>query len=302
MLDEEIRINWQTDITGHVHIISSLENTDTLAWTIKFPDSYGVAIPYDGEEINESFANARIYSMEIPFENEGIKPVLLLTSNTKGIEQTFSSLCAEFVIPGTDGTNRSKILSSPHSWWKEWKEILGNKNIEDRVYDVLGELCVLKRLLEMKEDASWGGPDGRTYDIETEKRYVEVKSTIVKSSKEITISSQFQLQPPDKPLNLVFCQFEPSAMTGVSIDGILEDISNLGYDAGVLNSKLVMSSRKKTFILHGLLKYNIDSDFPRIVPESFINGVIPKGIKGYTYTVDLDGLDSESMLEKNAQL
>lgn len=58
-----------------------------------------------------------------------------------------------------------------------------------------------------------------------------------------------------------------------------------------------MSSRNKTFLLHEMLRYTINSDFPRITPESFIGGVLPAGVTGITYTVDLSGMTSESMVQ-----
>ena len=60
MLKDAIRNNWATDISGYAQIIPATKDTDYPAWTVKILNSYGVAIPYDGEDdINESFANAR---------------------------------------------------------------------------------------------------------------------------------------------------------------------------------------------------------------------------------------------------
>ena len=181
---------------------------------------------------------------------------------------------------------------------------LGNKNIDPRIYDVLGELIVLKTMIPLGEDISWNGPDHASYDIEMESKFVEVKSTIARDKREVTISSHFQLQPENKPLHLVLCQFEPSFLTGVSIDSVIDDISKLGYNTFFIEKKLQemgfengMSSRKKTFILHDLLDYEIDDDFPRITTESFKGGVLPVGITKITYTVDLSGIQVVSLLQ-----
>ena len=50
MLKTAILNNWSTDIIGYAQAISLLENTDYPAWTVKFIDAYGVAIPYPGDE------------------------------------------------------------------------------------------------------------------------------------------------------------------------------------------------------------------------------------------------------------
>ena len=304
MLTDEIRSNWEIDIVGHAQPIPSLADTEYPAWTVKFVDGYGVAIPYSGQqEINENFANARIYSSVIRFNAETEQKALLLTTEPYNIAVPFSALCAELVDPGEGGVFRSEITASPVKWWREWKDLLGNKSIDDRVYDVLGELCVLNYLIENGEDANWNGPSGASYDIETDVRFVEVKSSVVRDRKEITISNQFQLDPPNKHLDLVFCQFEPSVVSGVSINLLVDQLKDKGINIGSINQKLKelgfeegRSSRNKTFILHSMLKYTVDSTFPRITPTSFIGGVMPAGITKITYTVDLSGMTPESMM------
>ena len=304
MLTDEIRSNWEIDIVGHAQPIPSLADTDYPAWTVKFVDGYGVAIPYSGkQEINENFANARIYSSVIRFNAETEQKALLLTTESYNIAVPFSALCAELVDPGEGGIFRSEITTSPVKWWREWKDLLGNKSIDDRVYDVLGELCVLNYLIANGEDANWNGPSGASYDIETDVRFVEVKSSVVRDRKEITISNQFQLDPPNKLLDLVFCQFEPSVASGVSINLLVDQLKDKGINIGAINQKLKelgfeegRSSRSKTFILHSMLKYTVDSTFPRITPASFNGGVMPAGITKITYTVDLSGMTPESMM------
>ena len=165
MLREAIRSNWETDISGYAQIISIMQDTGYPAWTVKILDSYGVAIPYDGEDIiNENFANARIYSDNIVCDDKTVKKALILSTSTEGIETTFSAICCELIDPGLDGEKRKKITSDPLEWWKSWKEMIGNRNIDPRIYDVLGELCVFKLLLSKGVEASWNGPKGTSVD------------------------------------------------------------------------------------------------------------------------------------------
>lgn len=305
MLKKTILSNWETDILGYAQSIAALEHTGYPAWTVKLDDSYGVAIPYDGEEeINENFANARIRSTEIKNLSGEVKRVILLTTDSEDIKMPFSALCEALIDPGDNGVHRILIEASPVIWWKEWKELLGNRNIDERIYDVLGELCAFKYLVERGEEAEWNGPDGATYDIESTFRFVEVKSSINRDKREVTISSQFQLFPNDKPLFLVLCRFEPAILSGVSIDGILSDFADIGYNIGLLNQKLEkkgfeegMSARKKYFILHEMLLYKVDESFPTITPNSFVGGVMPQGITKITYTVDLSGLTPISLFQ-----
>lgn len=305
MLVENIESNWKTDILGYAQIILPLKDTDYPAWTVKLVDGYGVAVPYSGEDVNESFSNARIFSADNIMVSPGVvQRFLVLITASSGIELPFATLCSELIDPGADGSARRSITSDPVAWWKKWKELLGNKNIDARIYDVLGELCVLYVLLRSGEDAAWNGPDGASYDIEADTKFVEVKSTLSRSKREISVSNQFQLDPPGKPLNLVLCTFEPTIQTGISINGILRKLNELGYNIEMINQKLSelgfeegMSSRNRTFLLHEMLKYTVGSDFPRITPESFAGGVLPMGVTKITYTVDLSGMPSEPMVQ-----
>ncbi len=304
-LTEEILSNWNTDINYHVHYIPSLKETTFPAWTIKTDEGIGVLFLYDGDlKINESFSNAKIESRERSWDGVPIRKTLELFAPADEADEVFASLCAVFIDPGEGGIKRNKIIADPLEWWKSWKELLGNKNIDPKIYDVLGELCVIKKILESGEEPNWNGPDGASYDIELPSRFIEVKSTVSRNKREISINSQFQLKPEGKPLSLVLCQFERSILSGCSIDSVVNDIENLGYSTSSINNKLRhmgfengMSSRKKTFILHDMLEYNIDDNFPRITPESFVGKVMPIGITKITYTVDLSGLPAVSIMQ-----
>lgn len=304
MLTQEILNNWKTDISGNLQDISSLKDTSFPAWTIKLDESYGVAIPYSNhEEVNETFANARIRSSYVSVDSGERKRVLLLSTNSSSIMNPFSSFCEAFINPGEDGMIRKAIEDSPIDWWRDWKELLGNKNIDARIYDTLGELCALKYAVQNNEEPCWNGPDGSSYDIETAERFLEVKSSVVRNKRQITISSQFQLYP-HKPLYIVFCLFESTVLSGISIDSVLSDFERMGYNTELLNSKLEtkgfekgMSSRRKTFVLHEMLLYKVDPSFPKITPSSFANGTLPDGIVDVSYTVDLSGLPCEPIYQ-----
>lgn len=201
-LKNAILNNWKTDIVGFAHSISELDS-QYPGWTVKFSDSYGVAIPYSGNEnINEFFSNAHIKSDTLVESNGSEQRAIILTADFSVAEGPFSTLCEELLSPGENGKNRSLISQSPVAWWQEWKELLGNRNIDEKMYDTLGELCVLKYLSSIGEEANWDGPNSSTYDIEIENGFVEVKSTTSRSKREVTISNQFQLDPPGKKLDL----------------------------------------------------------------------------------------------------
>lgn len=304
MLIDEILNNWSGMPSANAMIISSLNNAGYTAWTIKTSAGYGVAISVESrEEISEYFAGAHFFTGDILLDNSEHKRVLMLVTQKEEIKDQFAALCAELLTPGENGELRKEISQSPEKWWLAWKELLGNKNVDLRVYDALGELWTLKYLAEHGEYAEWNGPDGATYDIDCESYYTEVKSTTARNKRQVTLSNLFQLDPPEgKRLFLVLCQFETS-LTGISINGLVDQLETLGYSRSAINDKLEklglekgMSARKRCYVLHAATKYTVDDSFPAIREKSFVGGVLPNGVMSITYTVTLDGIPGENIL------
>ena len=104
-------------------------------------------------------------------------------------------------------------------------------------------------------------------------------------------------------MDLVLCQFEPTVNSGVSIDSVLDELRQKGINVGNVNNRLKelgleegRSARRRMFVLHSMLRYKVDASFPRITPESFVGGVMPKGINTIAYTVDLSALEAEPFI------
>lgn len=308
MLAEEIRNDWATSAEGYAAIISGVGDEGYEAWAFNLDGSYGVAVPISPNvTVSEEFAGAVLVTGHLRLKEEE-RNVLMLRARSPSIKIPFSSLCAEFVNPGPNGEFRQELIESPTAWWMQWKELLGNKNVDKRVYDVLGELCTLYYLTTHGKYAEWNGPDGATYDIDCDGEFYEVKSTVVKSERKVTLSNLFQLDPPNGfPLYLVLCQFEV-ARAGLSINCLAEKLEKQGYSSADLNRKLEKlglekgkSDRDRKYIIHAMLKYTVDESFPCIRESSFIGGTLPKGVQSITYTVSLDGLNAENLLEKECK-
>lgn len=308
-LVNEIKDNWDSSPMGYIGKIQSLFDAGHEAWTIKTNAGYGVVILYDGvEEVFERFSDAVLKTDKFAFSDGQPVNVLLLTTQRESIDIPFSSLCAEFVYPGETGELRRQLLNNPVAWWSQWKELLGNKDIDARVYDVLGELVVLKYLAENGKIAEWNGPSGAIYDIDCETEYYEVKSSVSRSKRTITLSNRFQLTPPKgTELYLIFCQFE-AALYGLCIDDLVNDLGGLGYSVESLNKKLLSMGlekgrydRRRRYMLHAMTKYHIDDSFPAIKPSSFVGGDLPQGIIGITYTVSLDGINGENLINQEIE-
>lgn len=306
MLSREIRKRWEETPNYKLLDIVSLKATRYPAYTVKMDNEYGVAITLDSEtvEVSERFAGARLYSKGLVIDG-AVRNVLLLTTILPEISEPFSTLCAEFVAPGENGQVREKTLENPIEFWQEWKEILGNKNIETRVYDTLGELQTLEYLYKNGfTSAVWRGPDRATYDIDCgDGIHYEVKSSVVTSRREITMHGIRQGDTRDnEQLFIVLCQYQADS-SGVSINSLVKDLNDLGYSAYDLNQKLAekgfekgQSARDRQYRLMSMMRYVVDSSFPVITEKSFKNDTMPPGIANVSYTVLLDNVPGENLL------
>ena len=294
-LSEEIINKWEETATDYYTPIDSMFSLGYPAWAIKMDGGYGVAIPFESEmQVSEQFAKAKLYTKSFRIDYDTQNALFLHTSSSE-VEEPFAALCSEFVFPGESGVFREELEKDPVGWWMKWKELLGNKNVDERVYDVLGELITLIHLLKIGKQPVWQGPDAATYDIGTENELFEVKSSLKRKKKEITLNNRFQLQPPKgKELFLCYCQFE-SDIAGYTIDWAVSKLGELGINTNTINEKLAQmglekgkSARKRAYMLHEMTEYSVDDSFPAIRDASFISGQKPLGITGYTYTVSLD--------------
>lgn len=276
-----------------------LQNIDESypAWVVRLSDSFGVAVPYEGKEINEEFANVSLYSDILNIENKEI-PSLFLMSSIEISRNEFAIFCRDFTDPGENGRERKKILKDPALWWERWKNLIGNSISEKKPYTVLGELVIYEYLLRNKKDAHWMGPSSASHDLVSKDIEIEVKSTLNRYEKIIHITGQFQLQKSSRRLYLYFCRFEEN-VNGVCINDIVDSlVKNYGESHEILNSKLSRlgyhegkSSRMEKYQIHEVLKYEVNERFPKIIPEMFKTETLPAGIKRLEYDVDLSVLD-----------
>lgn len=307
MISEEILSAWKGSPKGFGQAIPSVSRTEFPAWSLKTELGCGVAVPYGGAAlVHEEFARALLETTDIILDNGEPIHVLMLTSSSEFEDSPFAAVCSEFVSPGQNGSLREELISNPVGWWQEWKALLGNRNTNDCIYDVVGELLSFKYLIENDCKPTWNGPEKATYDIDCSNHYVEVKSSVVRSRKSVTLSNKFQLDPPPgSTLSLIFCQFEP-AQDGLCINSLVDDISTHGYSKDALEEKLRKlgypkgkSARARKYLIHSMTEYVVDESFPAIRPSSFAEGKWPDEIEALTYTISLDSgsLNGHNLLE-----
>ena len=160
-------------------------------WVIKQNNSFGVFMPYEGQDIYESFHEATLHSDILNVEGLGECSVLMLTSNNNSLRNEFSVLCEDFISSGESGKKRLSIIKNPLGWWGNWKNLLGNAESDKMVFDIVGELWAVLKLLELGRKPYWSAAKLGSHDIEIsdpiEESY-EVKTTIKKEASNILIN------------------------------------------------------------------------------------------------------------------
>ena len=265
------------------------------AYVIRIPEGYGVAIEVDDKlEVSEKFNSVRLHTGRISI-NGVMRNYLILRSAFEEFRYEFASMCAEYVDPGSEGSNRKAIVSDPYTWWEKWKELVGNTNRELRVYNVIAEMMVLDHKIQSDPTTEWSATRMGSHDIESAEESCEVKSTVKRYGTSITISGQHQLEHV-KRLFIYFCRLEES-LEGVSINEMKTRLIQHGYDEGKLEIELERQGferganiRNKKYKPLEKRRYEVDDNFPRIIKESFKGDKYPNAITHIEYTIDLEGI------------
>ena len=272
---------------------------DLNVWVYRIDSGFGVAVDMaDDQKISERFATARMYTREDSIAGK-LHHFLALENTEEALRNEFAAICAQFADPGKNGDYRKQLCADPVGWWSKWKKLIGNSVREKTTHGVLGELLVYSLLLTFGKKSLWKGPERHSHDLECEDADYEVKSTVVRYGTTITISGQYQLESTaGKPLKIAFCRFEEVSGDGISIDGLIENLTEQGVAQDDINQKLCQlgyetgcSARRQQYVLHeGIRVYEVDDSFPRITSDSFVGKKIPERIIQLTYQLDLTSL------------
>ncbi|WP_346536254.1 PD-(D/E)XK motif protein [Micromonospora sp. DPT] len=187
-----------------------------------------------------------------------------------------------------------------------WRELLGGRPqwTSQRLAGLYGELLVLEHLLAVDPGAAdtWTGPTGAAQDFRSHPNAIEVKTTTSTQGRLIHVHGVEQLlRPPAGSLRIVWLRLAVSA-PGVADDvpsiverclaagephTILSHLDRLGFPA--LSSSEI---RAASFSLIDQRLFEVDDGFPSITPARFSSGVVPAGVSGIEYYVDLDTVPS----------
>ncbi|MBY3165750.1 PD-(D/E)XK motif protein [Rhizobium laguerreae] len=223
-----------------------------------------------------------------------------LTCPQRDLDSVFAEVAGHILASIESGT---RCLDAARATIAEFRALLvrpaGSDVSREQIAGLVGELLVLKRLLDRSPDAwkSWRGPAMARHDFMRASNSLEVKVCVGKGRTRITINGLEQLSEPAG--GLLFLQhFElevaEAAMLSISSLGhavldaasqpdevkmLLEAVGCQDVDDPLWNTA--------SFRLERETLYSVADGFPRLVSSSFPGGVTPAGISDLTYTTDL---------------
>ena len=201
---------------------------DKPAYCFRSDGELGVLVPFKSDEIiYESFSGSKLYSGSFTFGEENRENLLKLSINLtdNGHNEVFAIICSSFIDPD----NREELINDPVKWWKDWKEVIGNGELNKSPYDLIAEMISLDYMAQQNLNPKWEGPTAGTVDIRSNSYDCEVKSSINRYEDTVEISSQFQLLITDRPLHLFYIVFQKSE-AGVSIDDMMNKLIKSGFE------------------------------------------------------------------------
>ena len=217
------------------------------------------------------------------------------------LEVPFACFCADVVnsLVEVMPDQRKKTLTSVIDMWDQFftqsKDTTLSKPRQRGLY---AELFWLRKLIEskMKTEAiavdSWKGCEKSVQDFEDKGEVVEVKSTITKEPRKITISNERQLDDDQlKSLHLFVLTLDVHE-TGESLPDIVQDLSNLLSQSTSTNAKFKRKLLLASYVETDSAKYRnrytkryeelfkVQQGFPRII-------ALPKGTGDLKHSVQI---------------
>jgi hypothetical protein len=233
------------------------------------------------------------------------KHVCLYVENPEN-RSVFTTLSSDVIrtLESSDRTTRVKNLQNCFNRWSRFFEIWGSEGMSpDRQRGLFGELMVLEILLRtglspLDGVSSWKGSSGAYQDFVHLGAAIEVKTTISKEPRKVSVSSEKQLDDTDlESLALVVLTLNLVESGGISLPNAVATVRQLlendGKASSIFESSLIeagyLDSDADKYSKHYTIRskeiFDIRSGFPRIVS-------VPPGVGDLRYSVTISACKS----------
>jgi hypothetical protein len=219
----------------------------------------------------------------------GLKPSL---------NHVFSPFCAD-VIARIEGGKHDPIkemraaLASWRSLFASGEQRLTTKELAG----LYGEMEILVRLLQRDRRAVrlWHGPLHGLHDFSDDHTAIEVKATLSDEDRKVHIHHLDQLEAPaGGSLSLAFFRLDTGTGEGTTVPELVARALELGdenglvtrLEAGGYHQAHAEHYAQSKFLVLDEVWFDVDGNFPRLAPSSFIDGV-PEWASDFEYRLDL---------------
>lgn len=225
--------------------------------------------------------------------------VVCLTSE---LHPVFTQFCRELCDSVQAAASPAREAGLAFDRWKDLfsDAVAPGRLSEESLVGLLGELWVLEELLAGGAPSGlnyWVGPLQQVHDFRTVGHAIEVKATLVREGRVVSISSVDQLQEPHGgDLFLRHIRLEPDP-AGVDLGELVSRVLDDGADRTALSRLLgelgvnlddLSAYQGKRYRVAEQHTYDVTSDaFPRITRDSFATGDLPPGTLRLSYSIDL---------------
>ncbi|MBY0313541.1 MAG: PD-(D/E)XK motif protein [Phycisphaerales bacterium] len=209
----------------------------------------------------------------------------------------------------------SKVIGK---WRRFWGQVPRSMLSTSEQLGLFAEMWFLKTWLATRvpfADAlkRWRGPLGSRHDFEWQGRSVEVKATMSTRGAIHRINGVDQLEPPDRgELFLFSLRVREEAGAENTLPLLIRLCQQAVADdpdaASMLDSRLAQAGyspahdceyAKLHLRVAGEGLYRVTTDFPRVVPSSFVAGV-PEGVERIEYEVNLGAFNRLRVAERSS--
>lgn len=254
-------------------------------------------------QAGEAFAEDRTgRSVQLVKVDHGTTTYLSAMCLQADLDGVFAQFCSELLDEIRDATSPAQAtVTALDRWRRLFSEADGSGLLsEPRLVGLLAELLMVESVVALdpsRRVGVWTGPTGSQHDLRAGQSAVEVKGTLTREGRMVSISSIDQLAPPPSGnLHLAHYRFELDA-NGESVPAVVERILELGVEQSAFLDLLQLVGYRtvnsdhyahRRYRVVDLRVYDVEGEaFPRIVPTTFVGGHVPPGTLRISYSVDL---------------
>lgn len=227
---------------------------------------------------------------------------MALTCEAHELHELFNLLAVD-ILEAVEGT--ASPAEAAFITLQKWRELFApapRPLSEAQLVGLLAELQSLEECFRRNPTvplAVWAGPSGGKHDLQHGELGVEVKATVTREGRIVSINGIEQLDPaPGTHLYLAIHRYESSgAQTADCLPAAVDRLLHLGAPMAELYALLEkvgyraadrQDYEERTYQLIERRVYDAaNPSFPKLAPSSFANGGVPAGVLRVHYSIDL---------------